>query len=253
MKEVKIGYDLTLYREEGIRIPLRFDISTYCHTLLTGGSGSGKSYSIISILASIVKNVADTVVYFCDFKNSEDFQFLEGYQYYFPGDKAVEGVLSYYKEFQEARKNGCTKRHILIIDEYPSMLSYLQTQDKINKSKISGDVMAVMAEVLMLGRGIGFGCLVTTQRADSSLFSNGARDNFQLLIALGKLSKEQKGMIFSGEELPENKVYQKGEGILYADGKGIREVKFAKLSDVEGIKKNIFNILIKNNEVEQIQ
>lgn len=253
MNEIKIGYDLKMYREEDIRIPLRFDISVYTHVLLTGGSGSGKSYSIISILASIVKNCSDVMVYFCDFKNSEDFEFLTGYQFYFSGDKAVEGVLTYYKEFQIARNERNTKRHILIVDEYPSMLSYLQTLDKVNKTKVASDVMAAIAEILMLGRGICFGCLITTQRADSSLFASGSRDNFQLVIALGKLSKEQKTMLFAGEELPEGQVYQRGEGIIYADGRGIREVKFAKLLDVDGIKKKIFERLKKNSDVEQTQ
>ena len=80
------------------------------------------------------------------------------------------------------------------------------------------------------------------KRADNSLLANGARHNFKVVIGLGRLSKEQKGMLFSGEELPE-RIYKKGEGILLADGYPLREVKFPFIRNIDDWKKHIHAIL----------
>lgn len=81
-----------------------------------------------------------------------------------------------------------------------------------------------------------------TQRADASLFSNGARDNFMIIVGLGRMSREQKGMIFSGEDLPD-KIYHQGEGMLLADGQALKEVKFLKIRNVVDWKWHIRQIL----------
>ena len=94
----------------------------------------------------------------------------------------------------------------------------------------------------MLGRGIGFGCWIVTQRADSTLFSNGARDNFMAVCALGSLSKEQKGMVFPGQEIP-GRAFQAGEGMLLADGREITAVKYPLLEDAAGWKRHILGTL----------
>ena len=131
---------------------------------------------------------------------------------------------------------------MLICDEYPSLVNYLQGKDKANKTKYASEVLSAISELLCLGRGIQFYTWIVTQRADNSLFANGARDNFMVVIGLGRLSKEQKGMLFSGEELPE-RIYKKGEGILLADGYPLREVKFPFIRNIDDWKKHIHAIL----------
>ena len=108
---------------------------------------------------------------------------------------------------------------------------------------MENDVLGAVAEILMLGRGIGFGCWIVTQRADSALFSNGARDNFMAVLAFGNLSKEQKGMVFPGQEIPDH-IFRAGEGMLLADGKEITAVKFPLIEDAAGWKRHILSILM---------
>lgn len=192
--------------------PLNLDIGSHCHALVTGASGSGKSYALLFLLGSLLQSNPETTVYFCDFKNSEDFAFLEGYAHFYSGDSCYQGVMKYYDSFCRARIAGKNReRHLLIFDEYPAFINYLTTKDKQEKTKKAGDVLGVIAEVLMLGRGIRYGVWIVTQRADATLFANGARDNFMILLGLGRMSREQKGMIFSGEELPD-KIYRQGGG-----------------------------------------
>ena len=240
---MRYGYDMGIFTETGLKIPIQLDLSDHCNLLLTGCSGSGKSYALLYLLGSVLKSNEDIEIFFCDFKNSYDFSFLEDYPHYYSGDNCYDGITEYYRVFCSARQQReFTKKHLLICDEYPALVNYLQGQDKLNKTKYASEVLSAISELLCLGRGIQFYTWIVTQRADNSLFANGARDNFMLVIGLGRLSKEQKGMLFSGEELPE-RIYKKGEGILLADGYPLREVKFPFIRNIDDWKKHIHAIL----------
>ena len=237
------GYNMGIFTETGLKIPIQLDLSDHCNLLLTGCSGSGKSYALLYLLGSVLKSNEDIEIFFCDFKNSYDFSFLEDYPHYYSGDNCYDGITEYYRVFCSARQQReFTKKHLLICDEYPALVNYLQGQDKLNKTKYASEVLSAISELLCLGRGIQFYTWIVTQRADNSLFANGARDNFMIVIGLGRLSKEQKGMLFSGEELPE-RIYKKGEGILLADGYPLREVKFPFIRNIDDWKKHIHAIL----------
>ena len=237
------GYNMGIFNDTGLKIPIQLDLSDHCNLLLTGCSGSGKSYALLYLLGSVLKSNEDIEIFFCDFKNSYDFSFLEDYPHYYSGDNCYDGITEYYRVFCSARQQReFTKKHLLICDEYPSLVNYLQGKDKANKTKYASDVLSAISELLCLGRGIQYYTWIVTQRADNSLFANGARDNFMVVIGLGRLSKEQKGMLFSGEELPE-RIYKKGEGILLADGYPLREVKFPFIRNIDDWKKHIHAIL----------
>ena len=245
---MKYGYLLRQWAEEGLAISIRIDLSTHPHMLLTGSSGSGKSYALIYLLGMLAKD-GITKIRFCDFKNSEDFKFLSAYGRYYYGDCVYDGIMSYYSDFVSARQNGIMNGyHLLIVDEYPAFISYLSTIDKLEKTKRAAEVQSAIAELLMLGRGLGFGLWITTQRADSYLFEHGSRDNLMVVCALGRLSKEQRQMLFSSEDIPTDTIYQKGEGLLLADGKELVEVKFPLISDVDEWKAHIRQSLISLDE-----
>lgn len=243
---MRIGYDYQVYYDTGFKLSINLNIKTHCHYLITGASGSGKSYALLYLIAMILRENPDITIYFCDFKNSEDFAFLEGYPHYYAGNNCYDGIMEYYESFTKARQTRDNHtRHLLIVDEYPAFINYLQMLDKANKTKYASDIMSAVAEILMLGRGISYGCFIVTQRADSSLFNNGSRDNFMVVIGLGRMSKEQKNMLFSGEDVPD-KVYQQGEGVVLADGQPLREIKFPILEDISTWKKGILKILLAN-------
>ena len=178
---------------------------------------------------------------------------MQGYKHYYAGDSAYDGIMNYYVDFTKERQEGMNhKQHLLVVDEYPSLINFLQTHDRIDKTKKANDVMAAVAEILMLGRGIGFGIWIVTQVASATLFANGARDNFQVVCALGRLSKEQKQMLFSGEDIPTDTLYGPGEGLLLADGKELMEVKFPMITDLDGWKEHIMQVLISSDELIEV-
>lgn len=235
------AYDRATAYDFQMKLPVESEVDSHCHTLLTGSSGSGKSVALLFLLGKRLQADPDTCVYVCDFKNSSDFRFLakSNYPYYFAGDDCYRGITKFYERFNAARQSGETgRRFLLVFDEYPAFISRLQMQDKQEKTKKAGEVLNMVSEILMLGRGIGYGVWIVTQRADASLFSGGSRDNFMVLLALGRLSREQKGMLFSGEELPD-RVYQPGEGVILLDGREVEEVKIPWITDVPGWKRQI--------------
>lgn len=241
------GYLKEPYQKYGLAMPIKLGIASHPHVLITGSSGSGKSQAVLFLLGKLLQAAPGIEVHVCDFKNSEDFAFLNGYAHYHSGEDCYDGILNYYNLFCRNRQEGTDKkRRILICDEYPAFINYLQMKDKAGKTKKAPDILGAVAEMLMLGRGIGFGIWIVTQRADSSLFSNGARDNFMAVIGLGKLSKEQKGMVFAGEEIPDG-IFQAGEGMLLADGREITAVKYPLVQDTEDWKRHILRILETGN------
>lgn len=243
------GYYLDIWYEYSLKSPIEIPIESHCHALITGASGSGKSKTLTTLLGSALKSDPEIELVFCDFKNSDEFAFLKAYEGYYAGESCFDGITQFYADFCKTREAGGRpdKKRLLIIDEYPAFISYLQTMDKSNKTKRSNEILSIVSEVLMLGRGLNSYIWIVTQRADSSWFQAGSRDNLMLLCCLGNPSKEQKAMLFSGEELPE-RIYKAGEGILHADGKELLEVKFPVIIDIDDWKKHILEILCPDDE-----
>lgn len=256
-KQGGFGYLKTSYDENGIALPIDLPIEKYPHFLLTGSSGSGKSLALLFMLGKLLQVWRDSIeIFLCDYKKSLEFEFLKDYPNYFAGNDCYEGIMAYFEKFSKIREGGKNsgKRYLLIVDEYPAFINRLQMQDKLNKTKKAADILNAVAEILMLGRSVGsgssFGCWIVTQRADASLFANGARDNFMIVCGLGRMSREQKGMLFAGEDLPENTVYSAGEGLLLADGRELTEVKFPLIEDLPDWKQHILDILDRSWEIE---
>lgn len=238
------GYDLALYEEFGVKVGINLDPAIYLHTLLTGSSGSGKSYALMYLMGNLLQTTK-TVLYICDFKSSKEFRFLRKYNHFYQGEDCYRGIMDYHARFNQALKEGSEERHILIVDEYPSMLSHLETKDRADKTHQSKDILSAISTILMMGRGIGFGLWIVTQRADSSWISAGSRDNFMLIISTGRVSREQQVMIFSREDIPD-RIYQPGQGLLLADGQPLREVIFPIIKDLISWKSHIMGLLYKN-------
>lgn len=229
---------------EGRNCPIEISINTHPNLLLTGSSGSGKSYGLLYLLGMLIQDSPEIELYILDFKYSKDFEFLDGYKHYFKGNECYEGIMDYYEKFSQKRqeRNG-SNRMLLVFDEYPACYNYLSSIDKREKSKKAADMANAIAEILMLGRGIECGIWIVTQRADASLFANGSRDSFMIILAMGRMSREQKGMLFAGEDIPD-KIYHRGEGCMLADGHPLYEVVIPRISNLVDWKKHIKQLLM---------
>lgn len=227
--------------------PLYLPIETHPNYIISGSSGSGKSYGVLYLIGNLLQSDPNTIMYICDFKNSEDLEFLNGYPYYFSGNDSYDGVMQFYQTFCDARIQGRNRtRYILVIEEYPALVSYLSTCDKKNKTKKAGYILSAVSEILMLGRGLSFGIWIVCQRPSATLFEGGARDNAMVILNYGRMSKEQKSILFSGEEISD-RVYKPGEGVLLADSHPIYDNYCTpRIRNLVDWKKNIKHELMKH-------
>ena len=69
MSDFMVGYDYKLLSELGIKVPI--EVSPESHTIIVGGSGSGKSTALLYFLYKMMKSnhIQLTI---CDFKASHE-------------------------------------------------------------------------------------------------------------------------------------------------------------------------------------
>lgn len=229
-----IGYDYKIWHEYGEKLPINISLDTHPHTLITGSSGSGKSHALRYMLYGLSKEQCD--IWCLDFKNSGEYDFMKGKKHFYTGNNCINGIEQYYSLFQEVKNKETVleKRQILIMDEYPAFILYLTHADK----KLAEIIKQRIAEILLMGRSMLMGLWVTCQRPDASLFNNGVRENFMVLITFCKISPETKRMLYADETIPD-RIYQKGEGVILIDGMELRELKIPFIKGVSYLEQEI--------------
>lgn len=214
-----LGYNLTDWEKYAIKIPVTTNLIKNPHCLVTGKSGSGKSLSFLWYMYQILEK-REGLVYLADFKAGKEYADLRTCLSYAYADQVIKMILGYYDLYCNIRKiNPQNIPHMtLAIEEWFGLLIYLETIDK----KLKTEIINKVGEILALGRGIGngIGIILLIQRADSSNFASGSRDQFQNICCFGRISKEQKNMLFSGEDVDINKNYSTGQGLAMIDGQG---------------------------------
>jgi len=228
---VRVGFVLVPECPGG-EIPLDISLKSSCHWLIVGGSGSGKSVLLLYALNSVLN--CHIRLFIADFKGSSDFVGLTSD--YAEFEDCVDLIEKFYSCYQNIKQNKTGERILLIFDEYAGFLVWLEGHDK----KKSIDIKNKVAEILMQGRSLPGGgsawVWCVCQRADSTYFSHGARDNYMVSIGMGRLSKESKGMLFPGEEISDDYIPTTGKGLILEDGKELKIFQVPKI-DKDRLKK----------------
>lgn len=232
---IRIGYDEQLYGDYGIGDePVYWEYEKYAHMLISGPTGSGKTYALKSILANS-RWTAYVRLYLCDFKN-DDFKYAEGAPRYYGFKACAEGLNDFYKAF-EARQSGADDSRFplfLVFDEWGAYLSTLdKKQAEAEKAKLS--------TLLMLGRSFNVHVIISQQRADAEYFAK-ARDNFGAIIGMGELSKEAKEMLFSEVKGDMRPVDQIGIG-YFLQGAKLRRVWVPNLAGEKDLNDVILRLI----------
>ena len=180
-------------KEHHIYIPLEWKYKKYPHALLIGGTGSGKTTALKQITAAFINTEKDSEIFLCTFKHKDDdFPFLTDSPHFASYAHCGELFEAFYSRFL-ARLNGDDSDRnllLLVFDEWAGFLLSLEKKDQEEKQKKLG-------QILMMGRSMNIQVIVAMQRPDAQFFKNGARDNFNLIIALGNLSDDGIKMVFS--------------------------------------------------------
>lgn len=232
---IKIGYNTMTEK------PIKIDILDTGQLCCVGGTGSGKSMSVLYLLYNMLKYAKEEhckiELYICDFKKSGDF---EGITNNYAEFKEVTGLIEqYYEAFENTMENSPIIK-ILLIDEYAGYMVWLTQNDKKKAEKIK----SIISTILMTGRSRHCYAWCVQQRISASLFPAeiGAIDNFQICLGMGRLSVESRKSLFAGEHLADRDYEERyhpktGQGLVLIDGQDIQPIQIPYIKDKEKLKR----------------
>ena len=175
------------------------------HMLIAGGTGSKKSYFILTLIFALLHTNAR--LYVLDPKNSDlaDLETVMDNVYY-RKDDMLKCINQFYKDMivrSEAMKQHPNYKtgenyaylglpaNFLIFDEYVAFMDML--------GRDSAEVINKLKQIVMLGRQAGFFLILACQRPDAKYLGDGIRDQFNFRIALGRMSELGYGMMFGSD------------------------------------------------------
>ena len=219
MDRLMLGYDYKFYSDVGVKIPIYAPIG---HLIVVGGSGSGKSTSILYWIYKLKSQYCK--LYIVDFKASHELEEITDKERFGEFEDAYDVILRFYDEFMNTPEGGEECYKILLIDE------------------IAGKIRNIMSSILMLGRSRKCFLWLSMQRYTASIFpaSSGSADNFHIYVGLGRLTVDGRKGLFAGEHMEgeENLQFGMGKGIVLIDGQNLRALVLPKIS-----KKKILGLL----------
>ena len=210
----------------GIQKYTLVDMNKCPHGAIFGNTGSGKTYATKLFLGRISKYTPNSQFFVCDFKGDSDFSFLNGVNRFFRFLDCEKGLADFYKQFEQRQSGEDSHRNFLLLffDEWAS---YTLNLDK----KKAEDEKKKLATLLMLGRSFNVHVLISQQRVDASYF-NAARDNFNIVVALGNLSPEGKEMMFRDYKDQMKPDRKQGTGYMLTNGTDLTPIVVPTISDM---------------------
>lgn len=208
------------------------------HVLISGGTGSGKSFLISYLILGILKS--DSTLYLADIKNSD----LGALSHYMGKERvattagniarivrlAIAEMMERYEYMNEHFKYGSNfvdhgYRPIwFLMDEIGAFAA--TATDKKSKEVVN-EVMDGIKQLILLGRQAGCFVLIAGQQIRSENLSTELRDNLGLRISLGSNSQEGYRMVL-GSATPDTipPIEVKGSGLLYMQGSGKESAQY---------------------------
>lgn len=226
-----LGYDYQWLSEHGEKLPVSAPVGS---TIVVGGSGSGKSTSVLYWLWKMVKS-NDVELTIVDFKASHELAGIAVPERFAEAENSYSMIKSFYDDtFLSIPEGGDGRTHILLIDEVAGLLTHL-SMSKEGKSK-ADEIRSIMSSILMLGRSRKCFLWLVMQRYSASIFpaSSGAADNFHVCVGLGRLTVEGRKGLFAGEYLDnkgeENLQFGQGRGIVLIAGQPLKALVIPAVS-----------------------
>ncbi|WP_430605924.1 FtsK/SpoIIIE domain-containing protein [Enterococcus sp. DIV0180] len=245
---------------------IEYDPAKAPHILVAGGTGSGKSVFIETLITQFLKvgDVGDDIpeVYICDPKNSD----LSQLSHYFDETHVssslngiakicrlvVEEMKARYEFMQENFKYGSSYVDHdllpvwLVFDE---MGAFQANGTDKNSKTIVNEVMDYIRQIILKGRQAGVFILVASQQMSANTLNTDLRDNLGLRVALGANSQEGYKMVFGSASPTPQPIEEKGAGFLYLQGSGKETAQYYEAPWVDREKYNFIEEIKKYTSV----
>lgn len=225
--KLNLGYDFDAFLNYGGKEEISVNLGSIenTHIILSGMSGSGKSTALLTIYAKLVKAESSGIYYFADFKQDSSFKFLNQCSRYYPFEQCIKAVETVFEILlnRQSGKEQYEEPVTLIFDEYVAYILYLMEIDK----KKAESVMSKISTMLMLGSSLKVRLVLACQRPDASVFKNGSRLNFGIIIILGASIKSIYEMLLPKEyiDLIGERIFKVGEGVVLLQNSELYFVK----------------------------
>lgn len=208
---------------------ISYKLSKTPHSLIVGGTGSGKSFFILGKIVSYLSLTPQAELYIIDPKKADLslLRFIEGMQ-----DRVVtepNQIAKMLRELVEIMEDRYTTYFndisafgkdytdfglppiILIFDEYAAFLSSV---DK----KLAKEVEDYIFTIVMKGRQAGVTIEILLQRSSADILSTNVRAQMGFKAGLGNMDKIGYNMIFDTNDVDYKTVTEKGGGYIQIDG-----------------------------------
>lgn len=134
LSNILVGYDYDAWYGYGEKKKILIDVSpkVNSHILVSGISGSGKSWFIEQLIARIFAQNTLGEVFFADYKQDDTFEFLRMLPRYYAYESCIDALETVYKILHKRQSGEDKTRNpiTLVWDEYFSFILALQGTDK---------------------------------------------------------------------------------------------------------------------------
>lgn len=214
---------------------IHWQIGNPPHLLIVGGTGSGKTYLVNSLILEFLKY--DTTLYIADPKasdlatlgkiiNPKHTAITENETAKLLREVNEEMESRYRTYFSVESSFGKTwkdipnlKPLVVVFDEFAAFTSF-------SSSKITKEVQSYLFNLILKGRQAGVEVVMIMQRPDANLLSGNIRDQFGVRISLGNMTNDGRKMIFGSTDNIYKTIQEIGGGYILIDGQHTNPIYF---------------------------
>ncbi len=205
------------------------------HSMISGQSGSGKSYSIFTIIAQMLNKPVHFNLYFADPKASGMASLGKAIDETRTAD-SIDGIIELLRSFhaelvkrKELMENSLTNSKnidsdyrnfgyepfVFVFDEYLAFGLALQNY----KKDIRDEIASILSDIVLMGRQLGFFLFLIMQSAPANNIPTIIRDQLAFKVVLGNSDDSTYTVAFgAGVDIPIRK-YPIGYGVYTYAGK----------------------------------
>lgn len=203
-----------------------WDYAEVPHMLITGGTGGGKTYLILTLIQALVKvgtvDICDPKE--ADLKDLQDIKLFKGHV--FTGTKWITRCLKnavaemnrryVYMKLLPTYTTGKNfayydiPPYFIIVDEWAAFFGTLNYKEQ-------DEILGYVKELVLKARQAGVFLILATQRPDAENFGGGIRDNILLRVSVGKLQEQGYYMTFGSDQKNKAFINKSIKGRGYVD------------------------------------